>query len=192
MVLQPLSDGLIMIWGSSSRDFNASNSCDVQFGSEWAQGCSKSLKTTSTNTLIADMSPCGGILTLLFSWVPYPYLSHYPQSHKASGHPITYQGRYPIPLTLFFLWHRSIFIWLTSIINAVARHVWSCKKGDPKGLKFMAIDSIQLNIRREDLTKSLLQKETFWIFDLKMMTPGDLNEQMLFTCFIWPSVSLWL
>lgn len=45
--------------------------------------------------------------------------------------------------------------------TAVACHVWTCQKGDPKCLKFIAIDKVVPNIRKGDINKSLLQKETF-------------------------------
>lgn len=44
--------------------------------------------------------------------------------------------------------------------TVVAHHVWSEHKGDPKCLNFMAIDRVAPDIRRGDVNKSLLQKET--------------------------------
>lgn len=68
--------------------------------------------------------------------------------------------------------------------TSIARHVWTNHKGDPNCIKFMAIDKIQPGPRRGDLDKALLQKESFWIFTLKTVTPGGLNEQLNYTCFI--------
>lgn len=68
--------------------------------------------------------------------------------------------------------------------TAIAHHIWASHEGDPNALRFMAIDKIPPNLRRGDLDKVLLQKETFWIFTLKSVSPGGPNEQLTYTCFI--------
>lgn len=68
--------------------------------------------------------------------------------------------------------------------TAVARHMWTCQNGDFKGLKFMDIDRIFPTARRDDLDRLLLQRETFWIYTLKTMVPGGLNEQLQFNNII--------
>lgn len=66
----------------------------------------------------------------------------------------------------------------------LSRHMWSCQNGNISDLKFMAIDHIRPNICRGNRHKTLLQKETFWIFTLRTMFPQGLNEQLQFNCFI--------
>lgn len=48
----------------------------------------------------------------------------------------------------------------------------------------MAIDHIFPTIGKGYLDKTLLQRETVWIYTLKTVLPGGMNEQLSFTSYI--------
>lgn len=72
--------------------------------------------------------------------------------------------------------------------TAIARHIWACQQGNPVALGFMAIDKVVPSARGGDLDRIPLQREAFWIYSLKTVSPGGLNEQISFTCLPDPFV----
>lgn len=98
------------------------------------------------------------------------------------GCPLVYVGK-----TLREL-HRHVLEHIGDILHsrdtAIARHMRSRHSKDPFGIKFCGIKLIRPNVRRGDLDRLLLQKEAGWIYRLKTVDPGGMNESLLFTSFI--------
>lgn len=66
----------------------------------------------------------------------------------------------------------------------VARHVWTEHGGDPKCLQFQGIYLVLPSQRHGNLDRTLLQKESHWIFQLKTVAPKGMNKQLNYSCFI--------
>ncbi len=66
--------------------------------------------------------------------------------------------------------------------SPVFRHFESAKHSF-SDFKFLGIERVLLQRRGCNLDRNLLQRETFWMFELKSLTPTGLNEEMDFACF---------
>jgi len=49
--------------------------------------------------------------------------------------------------------------------------------------KFLGIERVLLHRRGGNRDRKFLQREAFWIFELKSLTPTGLNEEMDLACF---------
>ncbi|CAH2315369.1 Hypothetical predicted protein [Pelobates cultripes] len=65
----------------------------------------------------------------------------------------------------------------------VAKHFWEYKH-PLSALKFVAIDHIPLSNRAGDRGKILLNRETYWIYELDTVSPKGLNEHISFHSFL--------
>ncbi|CAJ0917029.1 unnamed protein product [Ranitomeya imitator] len=71
-----------------------------------------------------------------------------------------------------------------TVLKSLPRHFkryHSCKS---RGLRFKAIDQLDLGVRGGDSGKMLAQLECRWIFRLGALSPGGLNESMGFSAFL--------
>ncbi|XP_073426664.1 uncharacterized protein [Dendrobates tinctorius] len=68
-------------------------------------------------------------------------------------------------------------------ITSVAAHFLECHGGSPKSLRVMGLEGVQTSIRGGKITNELLRREARWIFELKSLAPGGLNEELLYTGF---------
>ncbi len=50
--------------------------------------------------------------------------------------------------------------------------------------KFLSIERVLLHRRGGNRDRKVLQREAFWIFELKSLTPTGLNEEMDLACFL--------
>ncbi len=67
--------------------------------------------------------------------------------------------------------------------SPVFRHFESAKHSF-SDFKFLGIERVLLHRRGGNRDRKLLQREAFWIFELKSLTPTGLNEEMDLACFL--------
>ncbi|OCT72008.1 hypothetical protein XELAEV_18034989mg [Xenopus laevis] len=70
------------------------------------------------------------------------------------------------------------------MLSTVAKHFRENHNAESNTLSFWAIEQIHLGIRGGDLEQQLLQRESYWIFNLNTVFPYGINENNLFTTFI--------
>lgn len=66
----------------------------------------------------------------------------------------------------------------------IAQHMRLAHARDPFAISFWVLEVVKLNERRGNLDQFLLQKETLWIFQLKTVSPSELNGILFFTSFL--------
>lgn len=89
---------------------------------------------------------------------------------------VQYVGCTAGPLKICIRRHLSDSIKSTiSQISMASRHFLEAHRGDNSTFSFMGIARFCLSIRRGDLNKQLLLRESKWIFDLSTRVPSGLN-----------------
>lgn len=68
--------------------------------------------------------------------------------------------------------------------TAISRHIRTMHDGDPRFISFQAIEHVSRGMRGGDWDRRILQRESFWIFELRTLCPQGLNEELSFNCFL--------
>ncbi len=66
----------------------------------------------------------------------------------------------------------------------MAKHFQNVHHSNPEGLMVEGLETIKKNIRGGDRLKSLLQRETFYIYELQATVYPGLNEEIDFSPFL--------
>ncbi len=69
------------------------------------------------------------------------------------------------------------------ITSSISRHFKSANHS-LSDMKFLGIERILPHRRGGDKDKKLLQREAFWIFELKSLFPEGMNEELELSCFL--------
>ena len=68
--------------------------------------------------------------------------------------------------------------------HSVSKHFRRYHNRDPKCLKFWGIERVSRHWRGGHFIRQLSRRESYWIFELKVASPGGLNVEFDLNCFI--------
>ena len=68
--------------------------------------------------------------------------------------------------------------------HSVSRHFKQYHNKNPKCLKFWGLEKVNRHWRGGNYTRHISQRESFWIFEAKVLTPEGLNVDFDLNCFI--------
>ncbi|XP_069611287.1 uncharacterized protein [Ranitomeya imitator] len=72
------------------------------------------------------------------------------------------------------------------MISTVATHFLQIHSSSTRDLRVMGLQRVPPNLRKTDRQGELLRLEARWIFQLGSVSPGGLNEDLLYTGFLLP------
>lgn len=70
------------------------------------------------------------------------------------------------------------------IAQQLVAEYWVEARYSPAAFRFMTIDRVPIKTHDGDFDRTLLQRETYWIYELDCVAPKGLNGQLVLSCFL--------
>lgn len=83
-----------------------------------------------------------------------------------------------------FAWQNILMILKKGLTtHNVSRHFKQFHQQSPKGLKFWGIERVTKHWRGSNFTRQLSRRESCWIYETNVLTPGGLDVDFDINCF---------